>query len=63
MTSTTRWIVPLALLGSAAVGAALFAGRRRKRVAFDHRHDKQTLQDWEGEGGSLANPAGERQPT
>jgi len=63
MTTSTRWIAPLALLGGAAVGVALFVGRRRKRAAADNRHDRQALQDWEGEGGSLANPAGVRQPS
>ena len=49
-----RWALPLALLGGLAVGAALNLRQRSKGHRTDTRQDRLDLQDWEGEGGSLA---------
>jgi hypothetical protein len=56
MTMNSRWVLPLVLVGGAAIGAALTL---RRRTAHHHAKKQQTedLQAWEGEGGNLATPA------
>jgi len=49
-----RWALPLALIGGLAVGAAFTLRRRNEHRHADRRQHKHDLQDWEGEGGSLA---------
>jgi hypothetical protein len=55
MRMNRHWVLPLVLVGGAAIGAALTL---RRRTA--HRHAKKQgsegLQAWEGEGGNLATP-------
>ncbi len=56
MTTYRRWVLPLALVGGAAIGAA-FTLRRggERRLAAKQQH-KEDLQAWEGEGGNVAMP-------
>lgn len=54
MTTYRRWVVPLALVGGAAIGAALTLRRGEERRLATKRQHKENLQAWEGEGGSLA---------
>ena len=56
MTMNKRWALALALVGGAAVGAALTLGRRSERRQVEKRQHGKDLHAWEGEGGSLAPP-------
>ena len=57
MTTYRRWVLPLALFGGAAIGAALTLRRGdERRVATRQKHNED-LHAWEGEGGSVAMPA------
>ena len=56
MEISKRWALPLALIGGLAVGAAMTL-RRKTAARHNDRQHKLDLQDWEGEGGSLATPA------
>jgi hypothetical protein len=57
MTTHRRWALPLAVAGGAAVGAVLALLWRSKRRHVAMEQDKENLQAWEGEGGSLVVPA------
>jgi hypothetical protein len=57
MTMYRRWVLPLALFGGAAIGAALILRRGEERRLATKQQHKEDLQAWEGEGGSLAMPA------
>lgn len=56
MTINRLWALTLALAGGVAIGAALSVRQRNERHA-KHRQHKHDLQNWEGEGGSVATPA------
>lgn len=56
MAVNSRWILPLVLVGGAAMGAALSLRRRTAHYDAEERHT-DGLQAWEGEGGNLATPA------
>lgn len=63
MTMYRRWVLPLVLVGGAAIGAALTV---RRRTALHHAKKQQHtegLQAWEGEGGNLAPPATAQHPS
>ncbi len=51
-----RWVLPLALVGGAAIGAALTLRRGEERRLATKQQHKEDLQAWEGEGGSPAMP-------
>ena len=56
MTFEKRWILLLALLASATLGAAFASQSRRRhhRALGDHREHKENLRAWENEGGNCA---------
>lgn len=56
MTINRLWALPLALIGGLAVGAAFTLRRRNERVDAKNLQKKHDLQDWEGDGGSVATP-------
>ena len=56
MTTYRRWILPLALVGGAAIGAALTLRRGEERRLATKQQQQEDLQAWEGEGGSVATP-------
>ena len=56
MTTYRRWVLPLALVGGAAIGAALTLRRGEERRLATRQQHKEDLQAWEGEGGSVARP-------
>jgi hypothetical protein len=56
MTTYRRWMLPLALVGGAAIGAALTLRRGEERRLATRQQHKEDLQAWEGEGGSVAMP-------
>ncbi len=56
MTTYRRWVLPLALVGGAAIGAALTLRRGEERRLATKQQHKEDLQAWEGEGGSVATP-------
>jgi hypothetical protein len=62
MAINRRWVLPLVLVGGAAMGAALTL---RRRTAHHHAKKQHTegLQAWEGEGGNLATPATPKRPS
>ena len=51
-----RWVLVLALLASATLGAVFASESRRRhhRAAGDHLQHKENLRTWENEGGYLA---------
>ena len=57
MTIPTRWVLPLALAASAAVGALLATLSRNKRRHVARAEHKENLHAWESEGGSLLTAA------
>jgi len=57
MTTYRRWVLPLALFGGAAVGAALTLRRGEERRLATKQQHKEDVQAWEGEGGSVAMPS------
>ena len=57
------WVLPLALLGGMAVGAAFMLDRRRQHRHGEKRQHKENLQSWEGEGGGLVTPEIAQQPS
>jgi len=56
MTMNRRWVVALAMVGGAAVGAAITLNRRNERRHAEERQHRHDLHAWEGEGGNLAPP-------
>lgn len=56
------WVLPLAIAGGMAIGAAFTMRRRDDRRRADRRLHKEDVHAWEGEGGSLAAPATARYP-
>jgi len=56
MTTYRRWVLPLALAGGAAIGAALTLRRGEERRLATKQQHKEDLQAWEGEGGNVATP-------
>jgi hypothetical protein len=56
MTTYRRWMLPLAVVGGAAIGAALTVRRGQARRLATKQQHKEDLQAWEGEGGSVATP-------
>jgi len=56
MTTYRRWVLPLALVGGAAIGAALTLRLGEERRLATKRQHKEDVQAWEGEGGSVAMP-------
>jgi hypothetical protein len=56
MTTYRRWVLPLALVGGAAIGAVLTLRLREERGVATTRQHREDLQAWEGEGGSVAMP-------
>ena len=57
MRLSRRWVLPLAVAGGVAIGAAFTMRRRADRSHADRPLHKEDVHAWEGEGGSLAAPA------
>jgi hypothetical protein len=57
MTISRRWVLPLAIAGGMAIGAAFTMRRRDDRRRAERQSHKEDVHAWEGEGGSLAAPA------
>jgi hypothetical protein len=57
MTINKFWAIPLALIGGLALGTAVSLRRRGESVDAKKLQTKHELQDWEGDGGSLATQA------
>lgn len=57
MTSYKRLILPLVLLGGAAVAAGFAARMRQSRRQEEKAQREEELHDWEGEGGNQTPPA------
>jgi hypothetical protein len=55
MTTYRRWVLPLALVGGAAIAALTLRRGDERRLKTRQQH-KEDLQAWEGEGGSVAMP-------
>ena len=62
MAINRRWILPLVLVGGAAMSAALALRRRTAHHDAKEQHT-EGLQAWEGEGGNLATPATPQRPS
>lgn len=57
MTGYRRYIAPLLLIGGAAAASMLIAERLRNN---EKKRQKVKLDDWEGEGGSVAETKSQR---